>query len=566
MAEEADEDRLNMAAVAEAQPTQPVVKDYIADIFGADSDDEDDSRIALAPSRTAASKPSADGDELIEDSDDEDAPTNKKNSRLKKGGSQQKSSSSSSSSSSSKAKADDSSGDDDDDDGDDGDDQGTESERKANKVSKKSKRDERTSGRGEKKLKKRRVERGAQSGDGGEDADGALAATSAEGDEYDSGDEVQRTAEDDLFIDEDDDLVDIRGEYDAEDQAFDDERPEDKYRGKKPKKSAKSASSSSEGVSTKPGADDPFSKTLEAMKKPKAKEMSDMDKNKIVDTLLRQMYLAHREDEGSFARGEPAVHKLNMLKKVQSLIAVKILQHEFLEKDILGALRDWIEPKNDGNKTLPSLAVRTAVYEMLLKLPAQTDQLKRTDGDKKPIGHIILALRKHKMETPQNKRLLKEIMEKWCRPVFNKSADARMMQRDHATNDELSMIAAERVRRAAHAAALAETIASEAAERAGADNDASQLADGGGDLDAVLAGASRGPKDTATRARAPFSSGFLFTVRPEEKSIQRREPNEKVFGQTRATLMKKLNDGKKVGGTKANPRAMDMAMTGRNKS
>ncbi len=34
-------------------------------------------------------------------------------------------------------------------------------------------------------------------------------------------------------------------------------------------------------------------------------------------------------------------------------------------------------------------------------------------------------LRKHKAETAENKRLLKDIMDKWSRPIFAKSVDVR---------------------------------------------------------------------------------------------------------------------------------------------
>jgi hypothetical protein len=156
------------------------------------------------------------------------------------------------------------------------------------------------------------------------------------------------------------------------------------------------------------------------MKKPKAVLMSEAEKDKITERLLHRMHDAFTKDEALFKKGEPPVYKLQMLKTVQQVVGVKTLQHNLLEKDILGAFKDWIEPKRDAAKTLASFSVRTAIYDMLSKLPCQTDHLKRTEGDKKPIGHTILALRKHKMETPENKRILKEIMEKWCRPVFRK--------------------------------------------------------------------------------------------------------------------------------------------------
>lgn len=91
----------------------------------------------------------------------------------------------------------------------------------------------------------------------------------------------------------------------------------------------------------------------------------------------------------------------------------------------------------------------------------------------------------------------------------------------------------------------------------------------GSGFDAVMAGATAvGGKDIYMRARTPYSNGFLFTVQPEAKVIERKESNEKAFGQTRALLLKKMAHSSKGtgGGTKVNPRAMDMATTGRNKA
>jgi transcription factor SPN1 len=133
-----------------------------------------------------------------------------------------------------------------------------------------------------------------------------------------------------------------------------------------------------------------------------------------------KMHDACVKDERAFQKGEPAMNKLQLLPKVQQVVAMKTLQHNLLEKDVLGAFRDWIEPKRDGQRTLASLTVRTAVYEMLGKLPCQIDHLKFASSNKRPIGHVILELRKHKDETTDNKRVLKELMEKWCRPVFRK--------------------------------------------------------------------------------------------------------------------------------------------------
>ena len=381
------------ASMQQTQATQPEVANYITDIFGADSDDELESApVARPPSIYKGD----DNDEELQDSDD-DAPVQKPN-RLKSSGQSQ-----------SRAEVDDHIEDSDEDD--------LITTQKPKKTLKKKRKEGRDSNKEESSKIKKRKQSSSSSAKKPPGSDAKNADDHASGDEYDSGEDVKRTAEDDRFIDEDDDMADMAREYDAEEQVFDDERP-DEYDKKGKPKPGRSGGAGSSGGGRKEH--DPFSETLEAMKKPKAEVMSEAEKDKITERLLHRMHDAFVKDEALFKTGEPAVHKLQLLKVVQQMVAVKALQHNLLEKDILGAFKDWIEPKRDASKTLPSLTVRTAIYVMLTKLPCQTDHLKRTDGDKKPIGYTILALRKHKMETPENKRMLKELMEKWCRPVFRK--------------------------------------------------------------------------------------------------------------------------------------------------
>jgi transcription factor SPN1 len=151
--------------------------------------------------------------------------------------------------------------------------------------------------------------------------------------------------------------------------------------------------------------------------------MNDSDKSRIVTDLLAKMDAAARKDDLLFEQKQPALMKLHMLSTVTSIVSIRAIQHTLLEYDILAVLKDWIAPK-DAN-TLPSLTVRTAIYDILNKLPIGTEHLKRAAPGKQPIGTTIVALRKHKMETKENKLKLKDLMEKWCRPVFSKSIDPR---------------------------------------------------------------------------------------------------------------------------------------------
>lgn len=68
---------------------------------------------------------------------------------------------------------------------------------------------------------------------------------------------------------------------------------------------------------------------------------------------------------------------------------------------------------------------------LLHQLHPTPEQLKKTAGrglgkNTAPIGSTIVRLRKHRMETPENKKMLKEIMEKWSRPIFSKQVDERV--------------------------------------------------------------------------------------------------------------------------------------------
>lgn len=382
-----------MSSQSQTQATQPEVANYITDIFGADSDDEIDQVPSKQPLPNLHDKDENDAE--LEDSDDED--TTKR--QLKRTLSQ----------SQDKPVVDG-----DDDDIEDSDDEVIIKSKKEKKYKKKRKE---KSG-GDEKIKKHR--------EGSSSSSSSMKASTEDkssnpdrnsGDEYDSGDDAKHTEADDNFIDEDDDLAGVAGEYNQEEQVFNDERPDD-YRKEKTKKSSRNSEGGGSSSSRKAG--DPFSQTLDYMKKPKEGLMSEAEKDKITEQLLHRMHDAFIKDDIAFKEGKPAVYKLQMLKVVQQVVAIKTLQHNLLEKDILGAFKDWIEPKRDAAKTLPSLSVRTAIYEMLGKLPCQTDHLKRTSGNNKPIGHIIFALKKHDMETRENKILLRQLMDKWSRPVFRK--------------------------------------------------------------------------------------------------------------------------------------------------
>lgn len=400
--------------------------------------------------------------------------------------------------------------------------------------------------KGSKKIPKRKksVDREAVRRDDGE---------RESGDEYDSGEEAPVTAADQDFIDKDDDEnADLMKEYEEDNQDFGDERPDD-Y-GSSNYKSSKSSSSNnynSERVSMGANETDPMSMALKGMKRPKTRQMSDSEKDIFIDKLQKKMSDAVAMDNECFLRKEPAIYKVQLLPKVQTALSMKHMQQMMLDKDILCFLRDWIEPRDAT--TLPALSVRTAIYEILLRLNCSPEHLKRVLNEKPPIGVTIVSLRRHKMETAANKRILKEVMEKWSRPIFGKQSDERARGSGGLQNDTTEV-----------RESLRQRDEEEKAEIAG------RMAGGNqGELDAVLSGQAQtavAKNAEFNRARVPYSKGFLFTQQPQLKEIDKQDVREKSMGEGRNKLFKRMTEkGAQAGGLgkKAVTRATDMRVSGR---
>lgn len=314
-----EEDKPNAEAASQSQ-TQVAVKGFLSDIFGDDDDDE-----AGAIKGSGGGK--GDSDEEFNDSSDDDVTSRKRN---KLGGKK-------------KVKA----------------------KEPKNKKAKKSKKEDKEKGK-----KRKPVEVATASGriskkpTAPKERDPNAAAGADDGDAYDSEEDAVATREDRQFLADEDDneLAGVLREYDDDDQNFDDERPRKKSKG-----------GGGGGGSTKEL--DPFSETLKAMKKPKAVEINDTEKNKIANDLLQKMDQAAIKDQVMCSKGEPAVNKLNLLPAVQSVVSTRSMQATLLDYDILRAFSTWLQPLPD--KSLPSLTLRSAVYEMLVKLPCQSGALRR---------------------------------------------------------------------------------------------------------------------------------------------------------------------------------------------
>lgn len=220
------------------------------------------------------------------------------------------------------------------------------------------------------------------------------------GDEYDSGDDVVRTKEDDDFIDGDDDLEDVLGEYDEDNQKFDDERPLPEDEGKRKE-------------------EDFFDSTLRSLKTGRGRRkmnLSVQEQEQIVQEVLYRMDKAHADDLASIAERKPALERIKYVDEAIRALRKHQLQPTFLDFDLLSFIKKWIQPLEDGS--LPNLGVRTKMLQMVANLPVMKEHLKRSG-----FGKVVMLLWKHPSETRENKDLCRDLIERWSRAVFDKTLD-----------------------------------------------------------------------------------------------------------------------------------------------
>jgi transcription factor SPN1 len=311
-------------------------------------------------------------------------------------------------------------------------------------------------------------------------------------DEYDSGEDVVKTKEDDHFLDNEDDNEELLREYERDNDNFDDERPElgGGSMGRSSSSGPMKRVNGGGGIGMiNPNTSNPFEQTLLTLKKSKAVEITDAKKGEIASDILNSMNQAAEEDRELYQQGQPAVRKLQMLSKMERAVTTKQLQMTLLDYDLLSVLKSWIEPMS--KTVLAGLTIRNAVYDILKKLPCQTEQLKRSQ-----IGKTLMTLVKHKQETNENKRKIREIVDKWSRPIFGKSIDARNIDIRERLMHET---AAEREHRA---------------EMIGK-NTSGAVREKSSKQFELKTGEKEIVDDGRGRARMPMNHGLMFTVQPQ---------------------------------------------------
>lgn len=368
---------------------------------------------------------------------------------------------------------------------------------------------------------------------GGEDSDGENS--------YDSR-EFHRTKEDDDFIDASGEDPDALEELYRE-QHFDDERAEGSEseddmgkKRKKPKPIGRKARArgpdalSDDDARDLKGEEPPDNPIMAAVHKMKRKKKDIMKLSDLEDQAreyLRRMEQAAEEDEAAVAERRPATAKLRMLPEVLNLLTKQNMMRPLLDHDLLSVCRRWVKPLPKGG--LGNVTCRSKLLQAIGNMTGENG-VTASDLKRSGFGKTVMALYMHKSETPTLKRQHKAMIERWSRPIFQKSGNMKDLESAQSLRAGRAEAGITGYARAA-AAASAGPSAREEEEARGR---------GGGrqDLSSIISGGQQAKDSVNNRVRVPFSKGFQFTRRPTE-----RQMGDVRDAKTRTTSVKGQREG-----------------------
>ncbi|KAL2634657.1 hypothetical protein R1flu_006136 [Riccia fluitans] len=166
---------------------------------------------------------------------------------------------------------------------------------------------------------------------------------------------------------------------------------------------------------------DELNKFFKSGKKRKNKnERSSEEIAMFVEQFMAKLDVAAEADADLNRASKPAIEKLKMLPELLTVLEKRQLQQEFLDRGVLSSLKNWLEPLPDGS--LPNMNIRSALLKLLTDLPIDVELTERREQLKKSgLGKVVMFLSKLSEETPGNKKLARDLVDKWSRPIFQKS-------------------------------------------------------------------------------------------------------------------------------------------------
>ncbi|XP_017980147.1 PREDICTED: protein IWS1 homolog [Theobroma cacao] len=176
-----------------------------------------------------------------------------------------------------------------------------------------------------------------------------------------------------------------------------------------------------EGKKRERGKDDPeINAMFDAVKRRRKVEKSSKEISLFVEKVLAELTIVAEDDAQLNREGQPAISKLKKLPFLTDVFSKKSFQLQFLDHGILTLLKNWLEPLPDGS--LPNANIRGAVLNILADFPIDLEQHYRREQFKRSgLGRAIMFLSKYEEETVSNRRVAKDLIDRWSRSIFNKS-------------------------------------------------------------------------------------------------------------------------------------------------
>ncbi|KAL7068157.1 hypothetical protein ACR3K2_13280 [Cryptosporidium serpentis] len=147
----------------------------------------------------------------------------------------------------------------------------------------------------------------------------------------------------------------------------------------------------------------------------KYNHISESDARERIRNFFESMNTAAIKDEEAYAKGRVAAHKLRMIDDVCKQIAMPKWSRWFINEGIFDVLDRWLSTLPDG--TLPNLALRSKILNLLNNLPIKEDDLIGTT-----IGRRLCELWQNPSETQENRQIIRSLVQRWLRTLMKNNS------------------------------------------------------------------------------------------------------------------------------------------------
>ncbi|GAB5366994.1 hypothetical protein AAMO2058_001191700 [Amorphochlora amoebiformis] len=180
------------------------------------------------------------------------------------------------------------------------------------------------------------------------------------------------------------------------------------------------------------------------LKSEKRRQRKKVDEGKLMEDakeFCERMRTACDYDKALVEAGQPAVNKLMMLNEVIQQLTKCRLETERMERrrnftsvrqllqdaGFFSCLRDWLDILPNG--ALPHKRIRHELYRALDKIQITEDDLRDSAGNtRRGLGKVLMSLWRHKQETPEGRKILRTVIQRWMRAISDRSDNYRSLE------------------------------------------------------------------------------------------------------------------------------------------